>query len=316
MPREIPVSLRLCWTDPVTGEARSVPLEGALRFGSNRQQNDVVLPLRSVEPFHAEILGDQAGGWELVALGPRRLKVDDQMTARARLTAGTEFSVGPVAFRVRPGDVQVHRPVSSTGSRRAFVPAPQPVPAPARWPAAGVALLVAATGVATWSAVHQKMEDVPGIRPKAASPAAPAAGHARPKAKAADRTTLLEAGSVATSPTAAPGAGAAAPIVLVKIGGSWAPVQGFFVATNGLVLTNQRLAAAAETILVRAAGADAPVTARLVASDPGKDLALLEVPVNGPVLATRLDDDDALRAAALALGVPAADVRAFVAAHR
>ncbi|MEO8054556.1 MAG: trypsin-like peptidase domain-containing protein [Acidobacteriota bacterium] len=315
MPREIPVSLRLCWTDPVTGEARSVPLEGALRFGSNRQQNDVVLPLRSVEPFHAEILGDQAGGWELVALGPRRLKVGDQMTPRARLTVGTEFSVGPVAFRVRPSELTVSRAVSSTGSRRAFAP-PPPAPAPGRWAVAGAALLVSATGVATWSALHQKAEVASGFRAKAASPAAAAAGRARPKAKAAGRTALLEAGSVATSPAAAPDSGAAAPIVLVKIGGSWAPVQGFFVTTNGLVLTNQRLIAAAESILVRAAEADAPVTARLVASDPGKDLALLEVPVNGLVLATRLDDDDALRAAALALGVPAADVRAFVGAHR
>jgi hypothetical protein len=151
MPREIPASLRICWTDPVTGEARSVPLEGALRFGSNRQQNDVVLPLRSVEPFHAEILGDRSGGWELVALGPRRLKVDDQMTSRARLAAGTEFSVGPVAFRVRPDEAQVRKAVSSTGSRRAFAPPPPP-PAPARGPAIAVAILVAATGVATWSA--------------------------------------------------------------------------------------------------------------------------------------------------------------------
>jgi hypothetical protein len=316
MPREIPVSLRLCWTDPVTGEARSIPLEGALRFGSNRRQNDVVLPLQSVEPFHAEILGDRAGGWELVALGPRRLKVGDQMTAHARLTAGTEFSIGPVAFRIRPDEAPVRRSVSSTGARRAFSPPPPPAPAPARWSAAGVALLVAATGVATWSALHPKAEDAPGARAKAASAAAPAAGRARPKSKTPDRTTLLEAGSVATSQAAAPDAGAAAPIVLVKIGGSWAPVQGFFVTTNGLVLTNQRLAAAAESILVRAAGAEAPVTARMVASDPAKDLALLEVPVNGPVAATRLDDDDALRAAAVALGVPAADVRAFVGAHR
>lgn len=316
MPREIPVSLRLCWTDPVTGEARSVPLEGALRFGSNRQQNDIVLPLRSVEPFHAEILGDRSGGWELAALGARRLKVDDRMTARAQLAAGTEFSIGPVAFRIRPDEVQVRRSVSSTGSRRAFASPPAPAPAPARWPVAGVALLVVATGVATWSALHQKTENAPGVRPTAASQAAPAAGRARAKAKAADRTALLEAGSVATSPAAPPVVESAAPIVLVKIGGSWAPVQGFFVTTNGLLLTNQRLASAADAILVRAPGTDAPVTARLVASDPAKDLALLEVPVNGPVLATRLDDDDALRAAALALGVPAADLRAFVAAHR
>jgi hypothetical protein len=315
MPREIPVSLRLCWTDPVTGEARSVPLEGALRFGSNRQQNDVVLPLRSVEPFHAEILGDRSGGWELVALGPRRLKVDDQMTSRARLAAGTEFSVGPVAFRVRPDEAQVRRAVSSTGSRRAFV-APPPPPAPARGPAIAVAILVAATGVAAWSALRPGAEEAPGAQAKKDSPGAPAPGRARPKAKAADRTALLEAGSVATSPSASTDVESAAPIVLVKIGGAWAPVQGFFVTTNGLLLTNQRLAAAADAILVRAAGADAPVTARLVASDPAKDLALLEVPVSGPVLATRLDDDAALRAGALALGVPAADVRAFVAALR
>jgi hypothetical protein len=315
MPREIPISLRLCWSDPVSGEARSVPLEGALRFGSNRRQNDVVLPLQSVEPFHAEILGDRAGGWELVALGPRRLKVGDQMTAHARLTAGSEFSIGPVAFRIRPDDVSARRPVSSTGAPRAFAPPPPSAPAPARWSAAGVALLVAATGVATWSALNQRAEDAPGARAKSASSASPSSSRALPKSKTANRTALLEAGSVATSQAASPD-GAAAPIVLVRIGGSWAPVRGFFVTTNGLVLTNQRLAAAAESILVRAAGAEAPVTARLVASDPAKDLALLEVPVDGPVLATRLDDDDALCAAALALGVPAADVRAFVAAHR
>lgn len=301
--------------DPVTGAARSVPLEGALRFGSNRGQNDVVLPLRSVEAFHAEILGDREGGWELVALGPRRLKVDGQMTARARLAAGTEFSIGPVAFRVRPAEPATRRPVSSTGSRRAFTP-PPPAQAAARWPAVAAAVLVAGTAVTTWSALRTRETAAPGPQPNSAAPAAGPAGRARPRSKAADRTALLEAGSVATSAPRPPDDGDAAPIVLVKVGGAWTPVQGFFVTTSGLVVTNQRLPAAAEAILVRAAGADAPVPARVIASDPAKDLALLEAPVAGPVSAARLDDDAALREAALTLGVPPSDVRAFVAAHR
>jgi hypothetical protein len=311
MPREIPVSLRLCWSDPVTGAARSVPLEGALRLGSHRQQNDVVLPFPSVEAFHAEILGDRTGGWDLVALGPRRLKVNGTMTSRARLTAGTQFSVGPVAFHVRPDEPAARRRVSSTGSRPAFPPPPA---APTRRPAAALAVLVAATAVAALSALRDRPGEAPGAPARTAATAPAPPGRSRPKAKAQDRTSLLEAGSVATA--SADAQADAPPVVLVKVGGSWVPVPGFFVTAGGLLVTNQRLPSRAEAILVRAAGAEAPASARVVASDPLRDLALLEVPVSGPVAAARLDDEEALRAAALALGVPAAEVRAFVGAHR
>jgi S1-C subfamily serine protease len=94
------------------------------------------------------------------------------------------------------------------------------------------------------------------------------------------------------------------------------PAPGFFVTPDGLVVTNWRLTASAEGILVRAAGAYAPAAAHVVASDSVRDLALLEVPVTWQVARARLEDDEILHAAAYALGVPAADVRAFVAAHR
>jgi S1-C subfamily serine protease len=102
----------------------------------------------------------------------------------------------------------------------------------------------------------------------------------------------------------------------VKLAGSWVPAPGFFVAPDGRVVTNWRLTASAEGILVRAAGAYAPAAAHVVASDSLRDLALLEVPVTWPVAPARLEDDEILHAAAHALGVPAADVRTFVAAHR
>jgi S1-C subfamily serine protease len=102
----------------------------------------------------------------------------------------------------------------------------------------------------------------------------------------------------------------------VKLAGSWVPAPGFFVTPDGLVVTNWRLTASAEGILVRAAGAYAPAAAHVVASDSVRDLALLEVPVTWQVARARLEDDEILHAAAYALGVPAADVRAFVAAHR
>lgn len=314
------MNLRLCWTDPVTGVARSVPLAGALRLGSNRQNNDVVLPLRSVEAFHAEILGDRDGGWELVALGARRLKVGEAMTARARLSAGTEFSVGPVAFRVRPEEDVARRPVSSTGSRRAFAPPSPPPPAPAaeasRWPLAAGLLLVAATGVATWSALRDRGPGPSEPVKAASSPAAPA-GRARPKARPAARPAPLEAGAPSLhAETGEPHeAGDGAVPVLVNLAGASVRVRGFFVSPDGRIVTNHRLVASADSIFVEIAGA-APVPARLVASDPARDLALLEAAVTGPVSVAPLDADDAMRTVADALGVPASGVRAFVASSR
>ena len=116
MPREVRAPLLLCWSDPISGEARSAPVDGALRIGSNWQQNDVVLPLRSVEAFHAEVLFTRSGGWEIVATGSRRLKVGGVMTARAQLKAGTEFAVGPVTFRARAAEASPRRAVTRTGS--------------------------------------------------------------------------------------------------------------------------------------------------------------------------------------------------------
>jgi S1-C subfamily serine protease len=288
-----------------------VPLDGALRLGSNRQQNDVWLPLRSVEPFHAEILGSPDGSWEVVALGLRRLKVGDTMTARARLSAGTEFSVGPVAFRVRPAE-QAARPVSSTGPRRTVLPPPPP-PAASRAPALAVAILVAAAGVLAWAARREPGADAPANVPARRFSEAPSGASA---AKPPSRASLLEAGSIATATPGAESDPAAPPTILVKVGGNWAPVRGFFVSRDGLLVTNEHLASAAEAIVVRAAGWTAPAAARVVAADPVRDLALLAADVAGPVTAAGLDDDDALRAAAKALGVPPADVRAFVAGHR
>ncbi|HTS01539.1 MAG TPA: hypothetical protein VMN04_03385 [Thermoanaerobaculia bacterium] len=316
MPREVPERLRLCWTDPVTGEARSIALEGALRIGSNRQ-NDVVLPIRSVEPFHAEILGNREGGWEVVAIGLRRLKIGDTMAPRASLSSGAEFSVGSVALRVRAGEPALRRPTSSTGSRRAFTVPPAPrAPAPAGWHAlAGVALAVA-TVVAAWTVLRTRVPDPGETAKKTGAPAA-APGRAHAKARPPTRPSLLEAGSLALAPAAdAPAADPAGSVtVLLRLEGSSVPARGFLATSAGLVVTNLRPVAGADSILVRA-GAAAPVPARLVASDPAHDLALLEADFAAPPPVARLDDDEAGRRVAASLAVSVGDLRAFVASHR
>jgi hypothetical protein len=314
MPRATPECLRLCWTDPVTGAARSVPLEGALRLGSSRQ-NDVVLPIRSVEPFHAEILGNAEGGWEVVALGVRRLKVGETMAPRASLSSGTEFAVGPVAIRVRPAGASP-RPVSSTGSRRAFAPPPPQAAPHAGWHALAGVALAAATAVAAWSALRGGAHDATSERTKAVAASAPAPGRARPRAKPPLKSAL-EAGSLvlAASADETRGEPSGAVTVLVRLAGASVPVRGFTVTSAGLVVTNLRLVASAESILVRSAGA-ASVPARLVASDAAHDLALLESALAAPSPVAPLDDDDAVRRIALSLGVRASDLRSFVASHR
>ncbi len=308
MARPLP-GLRLCWTDPATGDARALVLQGAVRIGSSRN-NDVVLPLRSVEPYHAEVLANPAGGWDLVAVTPRGLNVGGRMTPHARLLPGTEFSVGSVGFRARVLDDEARPavPRSLSGDVRRWEPAPVASDA-SRGPLAAVAAVVilAVAGVAIWS----------GLR--ARPPAPPALASARPAPAPAARRPApapppLEAGSLALAPAEDPAGAVAA--VLVRMGGTTVPVRGFFVSAGGLLVTTRRLVLAADSFSVRVSGRAAPLSARLVASDPDHDLALLHVAVDEPVPVAPLHDDAAMLSPAFAIGASPSEVRTFVAAHR
>ena len=129
-------SLALMWMDPATGETRKVPLDHALRLGSNRQQNDVALPFAGVEALHAEIVSRPGGGWEIAPVGVLRLKVDGAMVPRAELRPGSTFSIGILDFTVgyagalpeRAGAAA--RPAATvSGSSRILVPPPVRRPA-------------------------------------------------------------------------------------------------------------------------------------------------------------------------------------------
>ena len=309
MPRPLPESLTISWSDPVTGETRSRRLDGAVRIGSNRQENDVVLGTPGVEPLHAEILAD-GGGWELVSLGLRRLKVDDAMHLRARLSSGSTFSIGPVVFRVLRDETNGRRP--SSGSHPAF-DAPAPPPRRSVGPAIAGLLLVLATGAAAWMSLRDEAAGRPeGGPPRARlrpSPQAP------PPAKSPAGAAALAAGSLARAPLAGVAQPASATVVVRRAGTSFT-LRGFFVSASGQLVTNHRLVAGADSVEVLAPGFAAPVPARLVAGDPARDLALLQADVLPPVPVAPLDDENVMREPEFALGASGADVRAFVGAHR
>ena len=287
-----------------------MPLTGAVRIGSDRRQNDVVLDLPSVEPFHAEVVAGPVG-WELVSLGMRKLKVDDGMSLHARLDAGSEFTIGPVAFRVEAVEAA---PRASSGSGRAVAPPERHT----HWSVLLGLALAAATLALTWSARRDPSPAKSGAPPRTAraDPTAPK----RPRPKAADPVRLppLEAGSVALAPAAddARTPQDASVTILVRLGGSPVPIRGFFVSAGGQLVTNHHLVAGTGPLEALVPGAGAPVPARLVAFDAARDLALLQAAVPGPVVVASLDDEAEMRGLALALGVSAADLRSFVAANR
>jgi hypothetical protein len=312
MPRDLP-ELKLHWNDPVSGRAKSVPLQGAVRIGSDRHGNDVVLPLQTVEPFHAEVAAIPEGGWEVVSLVPRRLKIGEGMAMHARLADGSTFSVGPVTFHLLAVEAAPPRPVSGSGSRAAFVPpSPTAIPGGRRSVAAGL-LLVAATAAAAWSALRER---TPAPDLKSAPTAVDPFARPHPKARTSARPAPLEAGSIVLAPADEPRDPAGSVTVLVRLSGATVPIRGFFVSAGGQLVTSYRVVAGTDSVAVFAPGSAGPVPARVVATDAASGLALLQASVAGPVPVAPLDDDAVMRSPAFSVGASPRDVRAFAASNR
>ncbi len=308
--RDPTASLGLMWLDPATGETRRVPLDHALRFGSNRQQNDVTLPFAGVEPLHAEIVSRPGGGWEIAPLGVSHLKVDGAAVPRAELKPGTTFSIGVVDFTVgytsptleRNGTTSqlAARPVSSS---RIVVPPPpnRPAPAAGRRPAPDRRLPFALLGggaVAALAAVAWLV----ALRPKPAPPPA------QPSPRAA---------APASAPTAAPtqsidpfdAAKKSVVTVIAKLAfeKGFATGTGFFVTPSGRLVTNLHVVKRTDYQQVILYGQKKLIDARIVYTDEEHDLALLQAMIDPPVAVAPLAKTSLLKMGdpVFALGSPA-----------
>jgi S1-C subfamily serine protease len=304
-------SLVLMWLDPATGETRKVPLDHALRLGSNRQQNDVTLPFAGVEALHAEIISRPGGGWEIAPIGVPRLKVDGATVARAELKPGTTFSVGIVDFTVGYTGTALEqtgampRPALVSSSRIVVPPFPrQPAPAAPRPPAPdhrlpfallGGGVVAALAGVA-WFVVSRPK---PAAAPSA-DPAAAAATASAPAAAAAPSVDPFDAAkkSVVT--------------VIAKLAfeKGFATGTGFFVTSSGRLVTNFHVVKRTDYQQVILYGQKKPVDARIVYTDEEHDLALLQAMIDPPVAVAPLAKRSLLKMGdpVFALGSPAGPV--------
>ncbi len=308
-------SLALMWLDPVTGETKKVPLDHALRLGSNRQQNDIALPFAGVEALHAEVVSRPGGGWEIAPVGVLRLKVDGAMVPRAELRPGSTFSIGILEFTVGYAGAGTASGRTSSPGRPAVTPSGSRIvvpPAPRRPAVAGprppepdrrvtFALLggglVAALAGAGWFTV---------LRPKAAPTAAPPAATA--PAAAALASPLAPA---ASDPSADPFAAAKKSVVTViaklAFDKGFATGTGFFVTSSGKVITNFHVVKRTDYQQILLPGSKKPIDARILAKDEEHDLALLQAMIEPPVAVAPLAPGSPLRMGdpVFALGSPA-----------
>lgn len=305
------VSLALMWLDPATGETRKLPLDHALRLGSNRQQNDVILPFAGVEALHAEIVSRPGGGWEIAPIGVPRLNVDGAPVPRAELKPGTTFSVGIVDFTVgyaspapaRAGATSRPVPARVSSSRIVVPPAPRrPAPAMGRPPAAdrrlpfallGGGIVAALAGVA-WFAVP---------RPRGAAPP--------PAAPAAVAAETASASSAVSAPSIDPFESAKKSVVTVvaklAFEKGFATGTGFFVTSSGKLVTNLHVVKRTDYQQVILSGQKKLVDARIISTDEEHDLALLQAMIDPPVAVAPLARTSLLRMGdpVFALGSPA-----------
>ena len=305
-------SLALMWMDPATGETRKVPLDHALRLGSNRQQNDVALPFAGVEALHAEIVSRPGGGWEIAPLGVLRLKVDGAMVPRAELRPGSTFSIGILDFTVgyagaspeRAGAARPAAPVS--GSSRILVPPPVRRPAVAgprppepdrrlAFALLGGGLVAALGGVAWFVALRPK--PAPPTVPPATVPLAATSAPAKPAEEAAD-------------PFAAAKKSVVTVIAKLAFDKGFATGTGFFVTSSGKLVTNFHVVKRTDYQQILMPGSKKPIDARILATDEEHDLALLQAMVDPPVPVAPLAAGAVLKMGdpVFALGSPAGPV--------
>ena len=316
-------SLALMWMDPATGETRRVPLDHALRLGSNRQQNDVALPFAGVEALHAEIVSRPGGGWEIAPVGVLRLKVDGAMVPRAELRPGSTFSIGILEFTVgyagaSPERAGAARPAATvSGSSRILVPPPvrRPAVAGPRPPEPDRRLtfaihgggLVAVLAAGVWFAV---------LRPKAAGPpgAAPLSNAAAtagvPGKDAPDPSLPAKPAEEAADPFAAAKKSVVTVIAKLAFDKGFATGTGFFVTSSGKLVTNFHVVKRTDYQQILMPGSKKPVDARILATDEEHDLALLQAMVDPPVPVAPLASGALLKMGdpVFALGSPAGPV--------
>ena len=285
-------SLALMWMDPATGETRKVPLDHALRLGSNRQQNDVALPFAGVEALHAEIVSRPGGGWEIAPVGVLRLKVDGAMVPRAELRPGSTFSIGILDFTVgyagtapeRASAAATRPPAPVSGSSRILVPPPvrRPAVAGPRPPEPDRRLsfallgggLVAALGGVVW---------LVALRPKPAPPAASAAPPATVPLAAASVPANVPARQEAADPFAAAKKSVVTVIAKLAFDKGFATGTGFFVTSSGKLVTNFHVVKRTDYQQILMPGSKKPIDAHILATDEEHDLALLQAMVDPPV---------------------------------
>ena len=318
------VSLALMWVDPATGETMKVPLDHALRLGSNRQQNDVALPFAGVEALHAEIVS-RPGGWEIAPVGVLRLKVDGAMVPRAELRPGSTFSIGILDFTVgyagkapegaRPAG---RTPATTSGSRIVVPPPPRrPAVAGPRPPEPDRRLtfallgggLVAVAAAGLWFAV---------LRPKASRPPVAASTAGAAASNPVSTGTAAAGTSAPAASAAAPPASAADPFeaakksvvtVIAKLAfeKGFATGTGFFVTTSGKLVTNFHVVKRTDYQQILMPGQKKPVDARILATDEEHDLALLQAMIDPPAAVAPLASGAILKMGdpVFALGSPA-----------
>jgi hypothetical protein len=311
------------WMDPATGETRKVPLDHALRLGSNRQQNDVALPFAGIEALHAEIVSRPGGGWEIAPVGVLRLKVDGAMVPRAELRPGSTFSIGVLDFTVgyagaSPERAGAVRPAATvSGSSRILVPPPPRRPAVAgpRPPEPDRRLasallgggLVAVLAAGVWFAV---------LRPKAGSRpgAAPASKIAATAGATGDEAPAPRLPAKPAEEAADPFAAAKKSVVTViaklAFDKGFATGTGFFVTSSGKLVTNFHVVKRTDYQQILMPGSKKPIDARILATDEEHDLALLQAMVDPPVPVAPLAAGALLKMGdpVFALGSPAGPV--------
>ena len=324
MTAEESAEVTLMWIDPATGETRKVPLDHAVRLGSNRKQNEIVLPFAGVAPLHAEIVSKPGGAWEIVPIAAPRLKVDGAMVARAELKPGTTFLVGVVEFTVgftrtapektgAPAAPSPPAPAPAPVSRRPAPPQPafRPPPVAAKRPAApdrrllyglvAAALVVVASGI-TFFLARRPAKAVlapPAVEATGSTAASTAAVSAPPPAPAAPADPFAPAKkSVVT--------------VIAKLAfeKGFSSGTGFFVTTSGKVLTNFHVVKRTDYQQILLPGREKPVDARILAKDEDHDLVLLQAFIEPPVSVAPLARDSVLHMGdpVFALGSPAGPI--------
>ncbi len=330
-----PSGLHLNWTDPGTGQPRSEPLRAALRIGSNPEWNDIVLASAGINPLHVDIQAAPGGELEVVAMGSSVVLLNGRQIKRERLAEGSTLGVGSISFRI--GRPVLKRPTPPPPPPRPVPSTPRPsvstttttnIHALPKPPSPGFdmkqiavlagavafGVLLAGAGFYFWQRAR-----VPKSAPAAPAPAtkstpAPETGIAAfPTTPAGSFPTAALLPT--TVPSTAPAAGdpfvqAKSAVVTVIAKHSFDPGfstgSGFFVSSQGRVVTNLHVIAKTDYQQILLPGNKKPIDARILARDDVHDLALLQAYVTPPVPIAPLGASAALRSGhtVFALGSP------------